>query len=311
MKKHVPGVVAFFALLATLLVPASHACSYSFPNDEPVDTIYDKNNGRVFVSLFSANQVLQFGHNCVLERTFGTGSNPGGLSFDGTNLWVALYGSNAVEKINVTTGSEALYSVGVQPRGVAFDGTYIWVTNSGSNTVTKILASNGFVQGAINVGSYPYGVAVNSTNAQTTVWVANRDSASISIINAQTNVLIATIGTGSEPQFFATNPYADNGIIGLDMWVSCYSSQLVEQFTYQGSLVASYAITGHGQPLGLSLTSAGVAGATHSGNVFSITPNGVSYTPVGSNNYGAVFDVNWNTLWVTDLNQGTIFEIPF
>jgi YVTN family beta-propeller protein len=308
MKKHFSGVVAFFALLAMLLVPASHACSVTFPSDQPADIIYDPSGNRVFASLFMGSSVVQFGHGCVQEKTFSTADGPTGLVFDGTNLWVALYNSNAVEKINVSTGNGTLYTVGTQPRGVAFDGTYIWVSNSGSNTVTKLLASNGFVAATIPVGSYPWGVAVNSSNLQTTVWVANLHSANVSIINTQTNV-VTSIATGSEPLFFAKNPYAVNGIIGGDMWVSCYTSQIVEQFTSQGSLIASYAITGHGEPLGLSISPSGVSGATHNGDVFTISPNGVSYTPVGSNNYGVIWDPDSSTLWVTDINQGTIFEI--
>ena len=210
----------------------------------------------------------------------------------------------------MSTGNGTLYTVGIQPRGVAFDGTYIWVSNSGSNTVTKLLASNGFVEATIPVGSYPWGVSVNSTNFQTTVWVANLHSASVSIINAQTNV-VSSIATGSEPVFFANNPFAVNGIVGGDMWVSCYSSQLVEQFTSQGSLVASYAITGHGQPEALTLSTFGVFGATHGGYVFLINNAGtVTYpTHVGYNNYGVAYDPGATTLWVTDINQNLIFEI--
>ncbi|MGB6835067.1 MAG: hypothetical protein WBE24_16530, partial [Candidatus Acidiferrum sp.] len=233
-----------------------------------------------------------------------------GLAFDGTNLWVALYNSNAVEKINVSTGNGTLYTVGTQPRGVAFDGTYIWVSNSGSNTVTKLLASNGFVENTFPVGTYPWGVAVNSTNDQTTVWVANLHSASVSIINAQTGV-VRSIATGSEPVFFANNPFAVNGILGGDMWVSCYASQIVEQFTSQGSLIASYAITGHGQPEALTLSTFGVFGATHGGYVFLINNGGtVTYpTHVGDTNYGVAYDPDATTLWVTDIDQGLIFEI--
>jgi len=314
VKKRVPVVLAFFALLAMLYVPASHAqtilCSITYSGHQPVDTIYDPSGNRVFVSMFMGNQIVQFGHGCVQEKVFSTADGPQGLVFDGTNLWVALYSSNAVEKINVTTGNGTLYPVGTQPRGVAFDGTYIWVSNYGSNTVTKLLASSGFVEATIAVGSNPWGVAVNNTNGLTTVWVANLRSASVSIINAQTNA-VSSIATGSEPVFFANNPFAVNGVLSGDMWVSCYASQIVEQFTSQGSLVASYAITGKGQPEALTLSTFGVFGATHGGYVFLISNAGsVTYpTHVGDANYGVAYDPGSTTLWVTDINQGIIFEI--
>jgi YVTN family beta-propeller protein len=314
MKKYVPKVVAFFALLAMLLVPASRAqvlCSYTIPNSEPANVVYDSSTPRLFASLFSANQVYVLGHGCVLQKVLSTGSgNPNGLAYDGTNLWVSLYSSDVVEKINVSTGNGTVYSVGSHPAGVAFDGTYVWVANSGSNTVTKLLASNGFVEDTITVGSYPYGVAVNGINGQNNVWIANRNSNTITVINTANNAIVTTIPTKGEPQFFQT--VDTGGIYGGDMFISCYTGQAVEEFSPSGSLIASYSI--NGQPLGVAagLVPA-VYGATHNGELFTInTSSGlVSYTSVGSNNFGVAFDLNANpnTVWMTDLNQGKIYEI--
>jgi len=126
--------------------------------------------------------------------------------------------------------------------------------------------------------------------------------------------LFNTISTGAEPQFFALNPYVETGITTGDMWVSCYSSQIVEQFSSTGGLLASYAVTGHGQPLGLSIENRApyaVSGVTHNGTVFSINTanHTVLYTgPVGSNNYGFAYAPVSNSFWGTDINQGLIFE---
>jgi YVTN family beta-propeller protein len=306
MKKHL--LLASFALLAIVLAPATRAgilCTLNV-GGEPADVLHDAVNNRTFVSLFTGNEVLVLGHGCSIESVLSTSTNPGGMAFDGTNLWVALYGSNAVEKLNVSTGNGTLYPVGTQPRGVAFDGTYIWVTNSGSNTVTKLLASNGFVEGTLTVGSYPYGVAINDTNAQLTIWVANRNSSNISVIHPLTNV-VTTIATGSEPQFFASSATYYGTLYGGNMFVSCYTSQRVEEFSSGGSLVASYAIAG--PPTGIT-QGPELYGATHNGKLLLISPGGsITYETVGYNNYGAAYDINASAVWVTDINEGKIFEI--
>lgn len=309
MKKQL--LSAAVSILAMILAPASRAgvvCSYSLPGSEPANLLYDASNVRLFASLFSSNAVYVLGHGCVLDTVLNTATgNPNGLAFDGTNLWVSLYNSDAVEKINVSTHSGTLYSVGSHPAGVAFDGTNVWVANSGSNTVTKLLASNGFVEGTITVGSYPYGVAVDSINGQTNIWVANRNSNTISVINTSTNIIVNTIPTAGEPQFFQETAYVQGPIYGGDMWISCYTGDVVEQFSSDGSLIASYQINGN--PVGISAGPL-LYGATHNGELFrSNGGGGVSYESVGSNNYGVAFNPNWNTIWMTDLNQGIIYEL--
>jgi YVTN family beta-propeller protein len=306
MKKYV--LLMSFVLLATLLAPASWATVFCTLNTggEPVDALHDAVNNRTFVSLFTGNEILVLGHGCSIESVLSTSTNPGGMAFDGTNLWVALYGANAVEKINVSTGNGTIYRVGDGPRSVAFDGTYIWVTNENSNTVTKLLASNGFIENTITVGSHPWGVAVNDTNAQLTIWVANLSSSSISVLN-QNGVLQQTIATGSEPLFFASSTTYYGTLYGGNMFVSCYTSERVEEFSSGGSLVASYAIAG--SPTGIS-QGPSLYGAAHDGVLFLISPGGsVTYENVGYNNYGTAYDLNSSTVWVTDINEGKIFEI--
>ena len=297
--------IFFFAML---LVPASQAGVFCTLNvgGEPTDTLHDALNNRTFVSLFTGNEVLVLGHGCSIESVLSTSTNPGGMAFDGTNLWVALYGGNAVEKINVSTGNGTIYPVGAGPRGVAFDGTYIWVTNENSNTVTKLLASNGFIESTISVGSHPWGVAVNDTNAQLRIWVANLSSANISVLD-QNGVLQNTIATGSEPLFFASSSTYNGTLYGGNMFVSCYTSERVEEFTFGGSLVASYSIAG--SPTGIT-QGPQLYGGAHDGKLFLISPGGsITYDAVGYNNYGAAYDLNSSTVWLTDINEGKIFEI--
>jgi YVTN family beta-propeller protein len=71
--------------------------------------------------------------------TFAAGRSPGGIAFDGANIWVANSGSNDVTKLNAYDGTViGTFAVGVEPNGVAFDGASIWVTNLNSNTVSKL-----------------------------------------------------------------------------------------------------------------------------------------------------------------------------
>jgi YVTN family beta-propeller protein len=46
-------------------------------------------------------------------------------------------------------------NVGSNPDGVSSDGTHVWVTNYGENTVSEIEASSGTVSNTIPVGSDP------------------------------------------------------------------------------------------------------------------------------------------------------------
>jgi DNA-binding beta-propeller fold protein YncE len=71
--------------------------------------------------------------------TFGAGSRPQGLAYDGANIWVANLNSNNVVKLRASDGTRlGTFSVGASPSGVAFDGANIWVTNNGNNTVSKL-----------------------------------------------------------------------------------------------------------------------------------------------------------------------------
>jgi len=151
------------------------------------------------------------------------------------------------------------------------------------------------------VGSGPYFMAYNGLTQ--TIWVANRNSANVTVLN-QTGIPVTTISTGAEPQFLAWDG-------GTNMWVSCYSSQLVEQFSSSGVLEASYAITGHGQPSGIAFEGGALYGVTQNGRVFSIFSGLVHYSSgaIGDNNYDIAFDQNHSSLWVTDLNQGIVVRV--
>lgn len=68
--------------------------------------------------------------------------------------------SDNVMKLNPSTGAvTATYTAGDGPGGLAFDGTNVWVANREGNSVTK-LSTAGANLGTFAVGNRPMGVAV-------------------------------------------------------------------------------------------------------------------------------------------------------
>ncbi len=63
--------------------------------------------------------------------SYGVGQHPGGMAFDGLNIWVANESSDTVSKLRMADGSvQGNYAVGSGLSGVAFDGNSIWVKTS-------------------------------------------------------------------------------------------------------------------------------------------------------------------------------------
>ncbi len=104
----------------------------------------------------------------LVVATVAVGTNPVGVSSDGTHVWVANYGANTVSEINAATGAVvATKAVGSFPYGVSSDGTHVWVANLGANTVSEINAATGAVVATIAVGTNP---AVSPLTAPTCGW---------------------------------------------------------------------------------------------------------------------------------------------
>ena len=71
--------------------------------------------------------------------TFGVGTGPWGVAFDGANIWVTNGGSNNVTKLRASDGMLlGTFNAGAAPVGVAFDGANIWVTSFDGNIVSKL-----------------------------------------------------------------------------------------------------------------------------------------------------------------------------
>src|SRR3989339_812029 len=68
---------------------------------------------------------------------------------------------------------------------------------------TQSAAAAPTVVSTISVGSYPYGVGVNSSTNR--IYVANHDSNTVSVIDGATNTVISTISVGSKPYGVGVN----------------------------------------------------------------------------------------------------------
>jgi outer membrane lipoprotein-sorting protein len=130
-------------------------------------------------------------------NTITVGSNPKGVSSDGTNVWVTNSNSSNVSQISCSSGNVVkTITVGSNPQGVSSDGTNVWVTNSNtSSSVSQISCSSGNVVKTITLGSNPQGVSSDGTN----VWVSNYGSNNVSQIQIyDTNTKIACFKEGSK-----------------------------------------------------------------------------------------------------------------
>ena len=96
-----------------------------------------------------------------MTTTFGVGSGPQGVAFDGADIWVANFSSSNLTKLRASDGKLlGTVHVGSNPFSAAFDGANIWVAKNSGKNVTKLRASDGKVLGTFAVGSHPSGVAL-------------------------------------------------------------------------------------------------------------------------------------------------------
>jgi YVTN family beta-propeller protein len=136
----------------------------------------------------------------AVVKTIPVGSEPYGVSSDGTHVWVANFLSDTVSEIDASTGTVVnTIPVGTEPYGVSSDGTHVWVTNLGDGkdgTVSEIDASTGTVVNTIPVGGEPFGVSSDGTH----VWVTDSASSDgVSELDASTGTVVKTITVGTEP----------------------------------------------------------------------------------------------------------------
>lgn len=102
-----------------------------------------------------------------------------------------------------------IYGVFIALGLIGFTSQYVWaapfayISNQGSNTVSVIDTSDNNVTASIDVGSNPWGIAVNPSNAY--VYVANSGSNTVSVIDTNSNTVTNTISVGNGPVGVSVN----------------------------------------------------------------------------------------------------------
>jgi len=125
---------------------------------------------------------------------------------------------------------------------------YAYITNSGSATVSVIDITTNKVTSTINVGQYPYGVAVNPDG--TKVYVSKEKSGTISVIDTAKNKVTATVRVGKNPWGVAVNP------MGTKVYVANEGSKTVSVIDTASNKVTATVYVGN-YPCGVAVNPAG------------------------------------------------------
>ena len=161
----------------------------------------------------------------------GLAAVPGGLAFDGANIWIANFRSDSVSEFRASDGSLVnSYSGGSynfsQPAGLAFDGSHMWVANTNNDSVTELNANDGSFVRNLSGGSYRFSrpesiifAKVGELPGVGHIWVANYGNSSLTELNGS-GALIRNLSGGSYG-FSGPNGLAYDG---TDVWVANHVS---------------------------------------------------------------------------------------
>ena len=225
---------------------------------------------------------------------------------------------------------------------------YAYITNTDSNTVSIIDTTTNTVTATVNVGSYPFGVAVNPVG--TKIYVPNEGSNDVSIIDTATNTVTATVKVGFGPHGAAVNPegtkvyvtnYGDNNVSVIDtatntvtatvnvggnpqgvavtpdgtkLYVVNYWDSTVSVIDTATNIVTATVPVGY-DPNGVAVNPEGTkVYVTTSGDstvsVIDTTTNTVTATvPVGRSPFGVAFTPDGKKVYVTNQNDGSVSVI--
>ena len=116
----------------------------------------------------------------VTTLSSSVGSDPLGITFDGSRIWTANNG-HSVSMISLNPTTVTTVSNGFMgPVGIIYDGANIWITDEDADTLLKLDSSGAIVQ-TISVGDAPLWPVFDGTN----IWVPNSLANSVTVVRVK------------------------------------------------------------------------------------------------------------------------------
>ncbi|MBF0567445.1 MAG: Ig-like domain repeat protein [Nitrospirae bacterium] len=317
------NTVAVYPKGASTSTPSYTISGLNYPFGVAVDANY------IYVANVGVNTVTVYPKGASTSTpsyTISGLSTPCGVAVDANYIYVINYSTNSatVYPKGASTSTPSYTISGLtSPQGVAVDSTAItpttvanaYVTNATDGTVSVINTSMNTVIAAINVGTWPGGVAVTPNGAK--VYVANQNSNNVSVINTATNAVTATINVGSQPSGVAVTPD------GLKVYVANYASNNVSVInTSTNSVTATItvgtnpygiAVTPDGTKVYVSNSNDGTVSVINTSNnavtgpiTVGTSPIGIIVTPDGSKAYVANAGAGSSTVSVINTSSDTV-----
>jgi YVTN family beta-propeller protein/beta propeller repeat protein len=167
---------------------------------------------------------------------------------------------------------------------------YAYITNYYSNNVSVIDTTTNSVKATVNVGTSPFGAAINPGG--TKVYVTNYRSDTVSVIDTTTNNVTATVDVGSHPVGIAVSPD------GSKVYVANELNQTVSVIDTATNNVAA-TITNVGMyPFGVAISPDGT-------KVYLTSEDGVSVIDAVTNNVTAIVKAESNPIGIAVSPDGT------
>jgi len=306
----------------------------------PTDLNAEAGNARATIS-FSAPS--SDGGSSITSYTVT--SNPGDIVATGSASPITVTGLTngttytfTVRATNVAgTGTASVASNTSTP--LSFTTPYTWVSNMYSNTVSQLNSPSGTAVGAYSVGSYPYGLAVDSAN---NVWIANYGSSSVTKLNSSGETIgtynisgsgmptgIAIDASGNVwvtdqmyNKIFKLNSsgetigiYNVNTAYGIaidpsnNIWIANAGSNQVTKLNSTGTVIGTYSVGSY--PMHLAIDTSGNVWVSNkdSATVSKLNSSGalIGTYNVDANPYGIVIDASGN-VWVVCRHTSNVFK---
>jgi len=206
---------------------------------------------------------------------------------------------------NMNGTGTATFSIAVKSAGTPLH--ILYVSNASDNTVTFLNAATGALLGTYVTGTFPEGMAVNTT--ANILYVANTNDNSVTFLDATTGLSLGTFATGLAPQTVVLNTsnniiYIPNNADNTVSFMNALTGSVIGTFsTGAGSAPldaavnyatnALYVLNGNGSVVFFDATT----GTYANGSLGSSTTTGISTSTnlYYSSSANAIFYINWTS----------------